>query len=190
MEILVNAATPFQLLAGKIVGIGAACLTQMTCLVVVGIGALLLQTPLQGVLFGAKAGSFIQYLPGVSIPFYLLFLIYILLAFFLYATLSAGLSAMVKRQDEVQNATILPRLLVTIGYLLFYLGAASPNAAWTKVLSYIPFWTPTLMLLRIALGTAAWWEVVLTIALMLLAILPCTCFPSCLYRYPLFMYCP
>src|SRR6266849_2316640 len=136
MEILVNAATPFQLLAGKIVGIGAACLTQMTCLVVVGIGALLLQTPLQAALFGANAGGFSQYLTDVSIPFYLLFLIYILLAFFLYATLYAGLGAMVKRQDEVQNATILPRLLVTIGYLLFFLGASSPNAAWTKVLSY------------------------------------------------------
>src|SRR5947209_659633 len=90
MEILVNAATPFQLLIGKIVGIGAACMTQMTCLVVVGIGALLLQTPLQAALFGAKAGGFSQYLTGVSIPFYLLFLIYILLAFFLYAALYAG----------------------------------------------------------------------------------------------------
>ncbi len=184
MEILVNAATPFQLLVGKIVGIGAACLTQMTCLVVVGIGALLLQTPLQAALFGAKAGGFIQYLTSVSIPFYLLFLIYILLAFFLYA----GLSAIVKRQDEVQNATILPRMLVTIGYLLFFLGASSPNAPWTKVLSYLPFWTPTLMLVRIALGTAAWWEIVLTIALMLVAILACTWFAARLYRYGVLMY--
>ncbi len=188
MEILVNAATPFQLLVGKIVGIGAACLTQMGCLVVVGIGALLLQTPLQAALFGANAGGFSQYLTGVSIPFYLLFLIYILLAFFLYAALYAGLSAMVKRQDEVQNATVLPRLLVTIGYLLFFLGATSPNATWTKVLSYLPFWTPTLMLVRIALGTAAWWEIVATIAVMLVAILACTWFAARLYRYGVLMY--
>jgi len=188
MEILVNAATPFQLLAGKIVGIGAACMTQMTCLVVVGIGALLLQAPLQATLFGAKAGGFIQYLTDVSIPFYLLFLIYILLAFLLYASLYAGLSAMVKRQDEVQNATILPRMLVTVGYLLFFLGATAPNAAWTKVLSYLPFWTPILMLLRLALGTVAWWEIVLTIALMLVAILACTWFAARLYRYGVLMY--
>jgi hypothetical protein len=70
MEILVNAATPFQLLAGKIVGIGVACLTQMGGLVVVGIAGLLLQTPVQAALFGAHAGSFSQYLTGVSIPFY------------------------------------------------------------------------------------------------------------------------
>jgi len=188
MEILVTAATPFQLLAGKIVGIGAACMTQMTCLVVVGIGALLLQAPLQAALFGAKAGGFIQYLTSVSIPFYLLFLIYILLAFFLYATLYGGLSALVKRQDEVQNATMLPGLLLLTGWLLFYLAVASPNAPWTKVLSYIPFWTPTLMLVRLALGTVAWWEIVVTVALMLVAILACTWFAARLYRYGVLMY--
>src|SRR5216684_7547328 len=188
MEILVNAATPFQLLIGKIVGIGAAGLSQMACLVVVGLGALLLQTPLQAALFGANAGGFSQYLTDVSIPFYLLFLIYILLAFFLYATLYAGLSALVKRQDEVQNATILPRLLVIIGYLLVYLGASTPNAPWTRVLSYLPFWTPMLMLVRIALGTAAWWEIVVTIAVMLVAILACTWFAARLYRYGVLMY--
>ena len=43
-----NATTPFQLMIGKIVGIGAACLTQMLIVVAVGIGALLLQTPAAG----------------------------------------------------------------------------------------------------------------------------------------------
>ncbi len=183
-----NAATPFQLLTGKIVGIGAACLTQMTCLVVVGIGALLLQAPLQAALFGENAGSFIQYLTSVSVPFYLLFLIYILLAFFLYATLDAGLSAMVKRQDEVQNAVMLPQMLIIIGWFLVYLAVFSPNAAWTKVLSYIPFWTPMLMLVRLALGTVARWEVVVTIALLLVAILACTWFATRLYRHGVLMY--
>jgi ABC-2 type transport system permease protein len=188
MEILVNAATPFQLLAGKIVGIGAACLTQMGCVVVVGIGALLLQTPLQAALFGANAGGFIQYLTGVSIPFYLLFLIYFLLGFFLYATLYAGLAAMVKRQEEVQSAIMLPQILMISGYLLFFLAVFTPDATLTKVLSYIPFWTPWVMLPRIALGTVAWWEIVVTIALMLGAILACTWFAARLYRYGVLMY--
>jgi len=188
MEILVNAATPFQLLAGKIVGIGAACLTQMGGVVVVGIAGLLLQTPLQAALFGAHAGGFSQYLTAVSIPFYFLFLIYVLLAFFLYATLFAGLATMVKRQEEVQNATILPLMLMAIGYLLFFLTVATPDATVTKVLSYIPFWTPILMLMRLAVGTVAWWEIVVTIALMLLTILACTWFAACLYRYGVLMY--
>jgi len=136
----------------------------------------------------ASAGGFSQYLTGVSVPFYLLFLIYILLAFFLYATLYAGLGAMVKRQDEVQNATILPGLLIPTGYLLFFLGVASPNAALTKVLSYVPFFTSELMMARLALGTVAWWEIVVTIALLLVAILACTWFAARLYRYGVLMY--
>jgi ABC-2 type transport system permease protein len=188
MELLVNAATPFQLLAGKIVGIGAACLTQMGSLVVVGIAGLLLQTPLQAALFGAKAGGFSLYLTAVSIPFYFLFLIYFLLAFFLYATLFAGLGAMVKRQEEVNSAIMLPTVLIISGYLLFFFTVSSPDATLTKVLSYIPFWTPWLMLMRLALGTVAWWEIVVTIALMLLTILACTWFAARLYRYGVLMY--
>ncbi len=188
MELLVNAATPFQLLAGKIVGIGAACLTQMVGVVIVGIGSLLLQGPIQTALFGASASDFSQYLINVSIPFYLLFLVYILLAFFLYAALYAGLSAMVKRQDEVQNATIVPTLLLVSGYLLFFLTAASPNGALTEVLSYVPFWTPMLMLLRIARGTVAWWEILLNIGWMLVAIYACTWFAARLYRLGVLMY--
>jgi ABC-2 type transport system permease protein len=188
MELLLNAATPFQLLAGKIVGIGAACLTQMGCLVVVGIAALLLQTPLQAALFGAKAGGFSQYLTGVSIPFYLLFLLYFLLAFFLYAALFAGLASMVKRQEEVQSTIMLPLLLMVSGYVLFFFVVSSPDATLTKVLSYIPFWTPMLMLMRLAVGTVAWWEIVVTIALMLVAILACTWFAARLYRYGVLMY--
>ncbi len=188
MEILVNAATPFQLLAGKIVGIGAACLTQMGCVVLVGIAALLLQTPLQAALFGAHAGGFSQSLTGASIPFYLLFLLYLLLAFFLYATLFAGLATMVKRQEEVQSMTILPIMLLATGYLLFFFTVATPDATLTKVLSYVPFWTPTLMLMRLAVGTVAWWEIVVTTALMLLTILACTWFSARLYRYGVLMY--
>jgi ABC-2 type transport system permease protein len=188
MELLLNAATPFQLLAGKIVGIGAACLTQMGCVVVVGIAGLLLQTPVQAALFGTHAGSFSQYLTGLSIPFYLLFLLYFLLGFFLYATLYAGLAAMVKRQEEVQSTIMLPQILLIVGYVLFFFVVSSPDATVTKVLSYIPFWTPALMMMRLAVGTVAWWEIVVTIALMLGAIVASTWFAARLYRFGVLMY--
>ncbi|HKV58166.1 MAG TPA: ABC transporter permease, partial [Ktedonobacteraceae bacterium] len=188
MEILVNAATPFQLLAGKIVGIGAACMTQMGSMVLVGIVGLLLQTPLQAALFGTHAGGFSQYLTGVSIPFYLLFLLYVLLAFFMYSTLFAGLAAMVKRQEEVQSAVILPQLLMIIGYVLFFFIVFNPDTTLARVASYIPFWTPMLMLARTAVGTVAWWEIVMTLALVLATIFACTWFAARLYRLGVLMY--
>ena len=188
MELLLNAATPLQLMVGKIVGIGAAGLTQMACLVAVGIGALLLQSPLQAALFGTSAGGLSQYLTSVSVPFYLLFLVYFFLAFFLYAALFAGLGAMVKRQDEVTSATQVPLMLIILAWIPVIFGFSSPNAAWMRVLTYIPFWTPMLMLVRIALGTVAWWDIVLTITLLLVTISACAWFAARLYRLGVLMY--
>ncbi|HEX5549168.1 MAG TPA: ABC transporter permease [Ktedonobacterales bacterium] len=188
MELLLNAATPWQLLVGKIVGIGAAGLTQMVCLVVVGIGALLLQIPLQAALFGVDVGGFSQYLSAVSIPFLLLFLVYFLLAYFLYSSLFAGLGALVRRQDEVQSVIQIPLFLMIASVALLYLAAFAPDTTLTRVLSFVPFFTPTMMLARLGLGTVAWWEVVVTILLMGASIAACAWVAARLYRYGVLMY--
>jgi ABC-2 type transport system permease protein len=188
MEILVNAATPFQLMVGKIVGIGAAGLAQMTCIVAVGIGALLLQIPLQAALFGANSGGFTLNITGVSITLLLLLLVYFLLGFLLYATLYAAMGALVKRQDEVQNAVAPLTSLLVIGYVVSFFGVYTPDATWMKVISYIPFWTPTTMLVRIGANGVAWWEIPFTIALMIVAIFVCAWISARIYRYGVLMY--
>jgi ABC-2 type transport system permease protein len=188
MEILVNAATPIQLLVGKVAGIGAACLAQMGSLVVVGIGGLLLQSPIQTALFGADSSGFSKYLTGVTVPFYLLFLVYFVLNFLLYALLFAGLGAMVRRQEDVQSAVQAPTMLLVSGWILVYLGVAYPNAVWLKVLSYVPFVTPEMMMVRLAMGTVAWWEIVTTVAALLAAIAACAWFSARAYRMGILMY--
>ncbi|MHB8600461.1 MAG: ABC transporter permease [Ktedonobacteraceae bacterium] len=188
MEILVNAATPFQLLAGKIIGLGAAGLTQMALFVVVGIGALLLQLPLQVALIGSNAGGLSLNIVGTSITLLLLLLVYFILGFLLYATLYAALGALVKRQDEVQNAVQPLTLLVAVGYIVSFFGIYTPDATWFKVISYVPFWTPTTMLVRVAVGAVAWWEIAVTIALMIVAIFVCTIIAGRIYRFGVLMY--
>ena len=88
----------------------------------------------------------------------------------------------------MQSATILPTLLVVSGYLLFFVTVSAPDATSTKVLSYIPSWSPVLMLMHLAVGTVAWWEIVLTIALMLVTILVDIWFAARLYRLGVLMY--
>jgi ABC-2 type transport system permease protein len=188
MEILVNAATPFQLMMGKIVGIGAAGLSQMACVVAVGIAALLLQIPLQAALFGASNAGFSLNITGVSITLLLLLLVYFLLGFLLYATLFAAIGALVKRQDEVQNAVAPLTTLLVIGYIVSYFGVYTPDATWMRVISYVPFWTPTTMLVRIGASGVAWWEIPFTIALMIVAIFVCAWISARIYRYGVLMY--
>ena len=79
-------------------------------------------------------------------------------------------------------------MLIISGWILVYLAAAFPNATWTKTLSYIPFFTSELMLVRIALGVVFWCEIVLTIVLMLVAISACVWFSARVYRPGVLMY--
>ncbi len=190
MEILVNAATPFQLMVGKIVGIGAAGLSQMAAFVAVGIGALLLQTPVKALLFGTSsgAGGLSLNITGASVTMLLLLLVYFVLGFLLYATLFAAVGALVKRQEDLQNVVQPVMWLFTVGYLVSFFGIYSPDAAWIKVMSYIPFWTPTTMLMRIGTGAVAWWEIALTTALMIVAIYLCAVISARIYRFGVLMY--
>jgi len=188
MEILVNAATPFQLLVGKIVGIGAAGLTQMICFVVVGIVAFLLQAPLATALTGNPGGGLSVDIANVSVTLLLILLLYFILGFLLYATLFAAAGALVKRQDEVQNAIQPLTWLFMIGYFVSFFGISTPDATWIKVMSYIPFWTPTIMLMRIGVGVVAWWEIPLSIVLMLLATFVCALIGARIYRFGILLY--
>ncbi len=79
-------------------------------------------------------------------------------------------------------------MLIILAWIPVIFGFSSPNAPWLRVLSYFPFWTPMLVLVRLGVGTVAWWEVIVTIVLMLVAISACTWFAARLYRLGVLMY--
>jgi ABC-2 type transport system permease protein len=165
-------------------------LTQMAALVAVGIGALLLQGPLQNMLLGTTTNIGLNInITSVSITLLSLVLLYFFLGFLLYATLFAALGALVKRQDEVQNAVQPLQWLFMIGYLASALGGAtSTNTVWIKVMSFIPFWTPAIMPMRIATGDVSWVEVLVSVLLMIVFIFLCAVFSARIYRFAILMY--
>ncbi|GCE23674.1 ABC transporter permease [Dictyobacter kobayashii] len=188
MEILVNAATPFQLLWGKIIGIGAAGLTQMVCLVGAGIIGLLLQGPLSAVLQTGGTLFNLSYI-HTSTTLLLLLLVYFILGFLLYSTLFAALGALVKRQDEVQNAVGPLTALCMVGYMASFIGGSvAPGATWFKIMSFVPFWTPTMMMMRVATNTVSSWEIALSIGILLVSIVICAWISARIYRIGILMY--
>jgi ABC-2 type transport system permease protein len=191
MEILVLAATPFQLMFGKIVGIGAAGLSQMAALVLVGIGMLAIQAPIQSALLGHATSNLNISITGASITMLLLLLLYFILAFTLYSSLYAAAGALAQRQDEARTASTPITLLFMVGYITSVSIAGVPGVpdqTWFKVMSYIPFWSPTMMLARIGAGTVAWWEIVMTVALMAITIPACAWISARIYRFGVLMY--
>ena len=170
MEVVLNAASSFQLLAGKVLGVGAVAFSQYAAIIVAGGLALVLQGPVASAVLGPDGTS--SALPeGLTLGLLVLFGVYGVLGFLIYAALYAAAGALVSRQEDV-NSAVMPMTLVSLaGYLIgIYasIGLLDNRAGWVTVLSQIPLVSPFMMLGRITTGVASPWEVVLSIGLLVL----------------------
>ncbi|HSK51760.1 MAG TPA: ABC transporter permease [Clostridia bacterium] len=190
MEVVLNAATPFQLMAGKVFGVGAVALTQYGAIVVSGALALVLQGTIAAAVLGDESAS--AALPeGLTIGLLLVFGVYGVLGFLLYASLFAAAGSLVSRQEDV-NAAVMPMTLVSTGGYLIGVYAATGlldiRAGWIVALSQVPFVSPFMMLGRIATGAAEPWEIVLSVGLLVVAIAGALWLASRIYRAGVLLY--
>jgi ABC-2 type transport system permease protein len=168
MELMLNAATPLQMLAGKVIGNGAAGLTQYGVILAAGIAGVLAQDRVRSLLgtSSSNAVGFGGLTPGVVAGFVVLFV----LGFTFYSLLYAALGSLVSRQEDVQSATSPLMMLIMVGYFLSIFGLQAINETWVRIASFIPFFSPYLMLARIAVGEVAPWEVGLAVLVLVVSI--------------------
>lgn len=170
MEVILNAATPFQLLGGKVLGVGAAAAIQYLAILLAGGLAIVLQGSIASVVLGAGGVTLPE---GLTIGLLVIFCLYGVLGFLLYAVLYAAAGSLVSRQEDV-NGAVMPMTMITmVGYMVaVYAGTGllDIRAGWVAVLSQIPFISPFIMPTRIATGDVAGWEVALSIAILLATI--------------------
>ena len=164
MELLITAATPRQLLSGKVLGTGAAGLTQYVAVVgAVAIG-FIAAGPLGASLGLSGAGPTMPAITPLMVP---AFAGFFLGGFLLYATLYAATGSMVSRIEEVQQAAGPLTVIAMLGYFAATAAINVPDAEWVGVLSVVPFLSPYLMPARMLLTNVSTLEV--TVALGLLA---------------------
>jgi ABC-2 type transport system permease protein len=168
MELLITAATPRQLLVGKVFGTGAAGLTQFVAIIVAfGIG-LVATGPVAGAL-GAQGQAPFE-LPQIDPGFLATFTAFFLLGFLLYCTLYAAAGSMVSRVEDAQQAAGPLIYLAIGGYLLSFFAPNDPDGQLMAIASIVPFFSPYLMPTRMLLGDPASWEVVLALVLLVLTL--------------------
>jgi ABC-2 type transport system permease protein len=168
MELLISAATPRQLLFGKILGNGAAGLTQYVVVLLAAAIGYLLQGRLSDALLGSTAATSI---PGVTPSVLAWFGIFFVTGFIQYTILYAAAGSMVSRQEDVQQIAGPLTFLGLGGYLLSFLAINVIDATWVRVLSFVPFVSAFFFPARIVLSDPAPWEYALSIGLTLVGIL-------------------
>lgn len=189
MEVVLAAATPFQLLSGKVVGVGGLAIVQYVIVLVPSVIAILLQGQIAALVFGGNTG--IDLPPGISIGLLGVFGVMFVLGFALYSVLYAGAASLVSRQEDV-NQIVAPLTLVSVGgYLVATYsstGLIPIDSPLVVIMSFIPFFSPYLMLSRLGQGAATPLEVAAAIVI-LVAFIPVALWVAArLYRSGVLLY--
>lgn len=141
MEVLISSISPFQLMLGKVLGLGAATFTQVAIWVALG-GVLYLN---KGMLNVDPSIDRLIFDP-VIITFFVLFLI---TGYILFSTIFALLGSIVNSEKEAQNFIFPITMALILPVMVGIHVVQEPNSTLSLVMSYIPLMTPTMMVMRI-----------------------------------------
>jgi ABC-2 type transport system permease protein len=186
MELLITAATPRQLLIGKVFGTGAAGLTQYLAIALAAAIGYLASGPISDA--AGVTGQAPITLPDLDPTLIVSFGAFFLLGFLLYATLYAAAGSMVSRVEDAQQAAGPLIFLAIGGYLAAFTGLNEPDAQWVVVLSLIPFFSPYLMPARMLLTSPTTGEVLLALVLLVLTVALALAIASRIYSAGVLLY--
>jgi ABC-2 type transport system permease protein len=159
VELLLATVRPWQLMTGKVMGIGIVGLIQIAVIGAAGVIAGL-ATGALNISVSAATGTIIW------------LIVWYLLGFFAYALAFAAVGALVSRQEDVAGVVTPVLMFVIVGYVLgVSILPADPSSGLIEVLSMIPTFAPTLMPMRLAMGGVPAWEAVVAVGATL-AVIP------------------
>ncbi|ATH94927.1 hypothetical protein ACH95_00165 [Bacillus glycinifermentans] len=162
MEILISSVPPVQQMFAKLFGIALLGLTQLAALFLAGYLSLTGNREAGGASELIK--GFLD-MSGVPVSTLVYGVIFLGLGYFLYATLAAFLGSVVSRIEDVQQ-TISPMiLLVVAGFMIAMFGLNAPDSTFITVTSFIPFFAPMIMFLRVGMLDIPFWEAALGIGI-------------------------
>lgn len=188
MEIMINAATPRDLLAGKVLGIGAAGLTQLLPMLLAGGLVFTLQKPIARALDIDTALLPDVDFGAVSIAVVGWFLVYFLLGFILYAAMYAALGSLVSRQEEVNQAVSPMMTVMFVGYFAAFFTMYAPESMLSRVLSIFPLTSPFVMISRVIVGDPPAWEMALSVGLLAVTLVAAVLVAARMYRIGVLLY--
>jgi ABC-2 type transport system permease protein len=151
VEVVLSRVRPWQILVGKVAGIGLLGLVQLAIL----LGAAFISAQLAGFTDIDVASIGLPIIAGVFFWF--------VLGYAFYAFLYAAVGSTVSRQEDLQSAIMLPIALILPGYLLAIAAAEDPDGLVVTIGSMMPMWAPFVMPVRIASGSAAGWEIAVAV---------------------------
>jgi ABC-2 type transport system permease protein len=175
-EVLLATVKPAEMLAGKVIGVGAVGLTQVGIWIALAVG----------VVASSLIGSNVHILPsgGQSV----LFIVFFLLGYLLYSSIAAALGAMTNSEQELQQMQIFLMMPLILCSVIIFNVVTNPDGPLAKAFSFIPFTTPLIMYTRVIVGKPSPIAVAGSILEMIVTIAVVLWVSSRIYRVGILMY--
>lgn len=180
MEILISSVSPVKQMFAKIIGVGLLGMTQMAVWFGVAYYA-----------FSSQSDDSVVSLLGlttVSTPLLIYAIVFFILGYFLYATIAALLGSLVSRLEDVQQMMMPLTFAVMIGFFLSMYGLGDPESSFITITSFIPFFTPMIMFVRVGMLNIPMWEVATGIGVLLVSIILLAVIGARIYRGGVLLY--
>ncbi len=179
-EVMLAIAKPGDLLAGKLIGVGAVGLTQIAIWLVAG--AVILFSPFAAALMTGDFAVHVTWTEAVLFP------VYFVLGYLLYSSLFAGLAATCETEQELQMYMPLAAAPTWLSFALILLVINDSNSFWSVAASLFPPTAPVIMFMRMASEIPPVWQFAVSIALLVASIYGVLWVSTRLYRVGILMY--
>ncbi|MDY0406256.1 ABC transporter permease [Virgibacillus sp. 179-BFC.A HS] len=183
MEIIISSVSPITHMFAKISGIAALGLSQIILIVLAGYAMVTMK---KSELVGGVFEFFgIQH---ASVKIFIYAIVFFLLGFLLYATLAAMLGSLVSRVEEAGQMVMPMTLLIVAAFMIAMFGIGMPDSKFVTVCSFIPFFSPMVMFLRIGMLDVAFWQVAVSLVILIVTIVVMAIIGAKVYRGGVLMY--
>lgn len=183
VEVIASSVKPIELLFGKLFGIGALAVTQMIFWIATLFALAAAAGPVAGMFLSAQMGnmpnpeqaaqaaegpaSMLFSMPTIETSLIIYFAIFFLLGYLIYSSLFAAIGSAVDSEADTQQYMFPIMVPIMIAYFIMFQTMENPDGTLSVVGSLIPFCTPIVMITRIAITDVPFWQIGLSILLMI-----------------------
>lgn len=196
VEVITSSVKPFELMMGKVLGVGMVGLTQFVIWIA---GSLLITSVLMPLLGGsatpADSAEAMQAMeevgfsiPVISVTVWVVFILNFFFGYLLYSSLFAAIGSAVESETDTQQLTLPVTIPIILAIILMPQVTSSPESNLAVISSLIPFLSPILMTARVSVIDVPFWQIGLSYVLMTVTFLGCILLAGKIYRVGILMY--
>lgn len=181
VEVITSSVRPIELLTGKLLGVGALAITQIGIWVLTLAGLSILAAPIAASFMSSQSEQLatieeaqaempaIFTIPSIETSLIVYFVIFFILGYLLYSSLFAAIGSAADSETDTQQLILPIMVPIFIAYFILLQMMNNPDSMISVIGSHVPFFAPIVMISRIAMTDVAFWEIWLSIILMIAA---------------------